>query len=187
MPRLDTAPLLLATQWFNTPEALTLAALRGKVIVIEAFQMLCEGCVSHSLPQARRVFETFSRDDVAVIGLHCVFENHTSQTSEALEAFLREHRIPFPVAVDTPNGRSLPKTMESYRMQGTPTTVLIDRQGRRRAQHFGPVDDLRLGAEIGTLLAEHDPATPRPETSTRSLNSRALVGYCPRPTTRGES
>jgi hypothetical protein len=133
--------------------------LRGKVIVIEAFQMLCEGCVSHSLPQARRVFETFSRNDVIVIGLHCVFENHTSQTSEALAEFLRDHRILFPVAVDTPGGKaSLPKTMQSYGMQGTPTTVLIDRQGRRRAQHFGPVEDLRLGAEIGTLLAERDSA-----------------------------
>ena len=156
MPRLDTAPPILATRWLNTTDAMTLEALHGKVVVIEAFQMLCEGCVSHSLPQARRVFETFGRDDVAVIGLHCVFENHASQTTEALERFLREHRIQFPVAVDTPDGK-LPKTMHSYGMQGTPTTVLIDRAGRRRAQHFGPVDDLRLGAEIGTLLAGGQP------------------------------
>jgi hypothetical protein len=39
-------------------------------------------------------------------------------------------------------------------MQGTPTTILIDAQGRLRRQVFGVHDDLLLGAEIGTLLAE---------------------------------
>jgi peroxiredoxin len=157
MPKRAPAPPISAVQWFNTSDALTLADLRGRVIVIEAFQMLCEGCVTHSLPQAQRVFETFSQDDVAVIGLHCVFENASAQTAAELEQFLREHRLLFPVAVDEPGGKlSLPKTMERYQMQGTPTTVLIDRQGHRRAQHFGPVDDLRLGAEIGTLMSERD-------------------------------
>ena len=48
----------------------------------------------------------------------------------------------------------LPLTMQSYAMQGTPTLILIDRQGRLRRKHFGLLDDLRLGAEIATLLAE---------------------------------
>jgi hypothetical protein len=39
-------------------------------------------------------------------------------------------------------------------MQGTPTTLLIDRQGRLRLHQFGHVDDLRLGAAISALLAE---------------------------------
>lgn len=39
-------------------------------------------------------------------------------------------------------------------MQGTPTLLLIDRAGRLRLQHFGTVDDLRLGAQLGRLLAE---------------------------------
>ena len=55
------APELITTRWFNTDRALTLADLRGRVVVIEAFQMLCPGCVSHSLPQAMRVAETFRR------------------------------------------------------------------------------------------------------------------------------
>jgi hypothetical protein len=44
--------------------------------------------------------------------------------------------------------------MQAYAMQGTPTLILIDRQGRLRRKHFGLLDDLRLGAEIATLLAE---------------------------------
>lgn len=52
--------------------------------------------------------------------------------------------------------------MRAYAMQGTPTTVLIDAQGRLRQQVFGAYDDLRLGADLGALLSESErrPAGP---------------------------
>ncbi|WP_323037114.1 redoxin domain-containing protein [Pararhodobacter sp.] len=98
----DLAPPIHAAEWLNTPEPLTLEALRGRVVVVECFQMLCPGCVSHGLPQASRVAQTFRPQDVAVIGLHCVFEHHDAMTPIALRAFLHEYRIRFPVAVDAP-------------------------------------------------------------------------------------
>jgi hypothetical protein len=39
-------------------------------------------------------------------------------------------------------------------MEGTPTLILIDRQGRLRRQTLGHVPDLRLGAEIMALMME---------------------------------
>ena len=56
------APELQTTDWLNTDEPVLLGALRGKVVVVEAFQMLCPGCVSHGLPQAMRVHRVFDRD-----------------------------------------------------------------------------------------------------------------------------
>ncbi len=154
------APPLQVSEWFNTPSPITLEALRGKVIVLEAFQMLCPGCVSHGLPQAMRVLETFAKDQVAVIGLHTVFEHHEATTPLALQAFLHEYRIPFPVGVDQPNPEDrIPRTMRAYAMRGTPTLILIDRVGRLRHQHFGQVTDLVLGAQIAGLLGEADPDT----------------------------
>jgi hypothetical protein len=44
--------------------------------------------------------------------------------------------------------------MERYKMRGTPSMVLIDKQGLVRKHTFGPVDDLRIGAEIGALTQE---------------------------------
>jgi len=44
--------------------------------------------------------------------------------------------------------------MERYKMRGTPSLVLIDKQGLVRKHTFGPVDDLRIGAEIGALTQE---------------------------------
>jgi hypothetical protein len=148
------APELDVQEWLNVESAPTLAAMRGRVVVLEAFQMLCPGCVHHGLPQAQRVARLFRPTDVQVLGIHTVFEHHEAQgTRAALAAFLHENRIEFPVAIDRPTGR-IPATMAAYEMQGTPTLVLIDAAGRRRAQHFGPVEDLQLGAELGRLLAE---------------------------------
>ena len=147
------APEIDASDWLNTPQPLSLAALRGRVVVLEAFQMLCPGCVQHGIPQAQRIAAGFRAEDVQVIGIHTVFEHHAVQgTRAALEVFLHEYRITFPVAIDRPSDR-IPATMAAYGMQGTPTLVLIDRMGQRRAQHLGAVSDLEIGAKIGSLLA----------------------------------
>lgn len=124
-------------------------------MVIEAFQMLCPGCVSHGLPQAKAIHQIFPVADVAVIGLHSVFEHHDAMTPTALRAFLHEYRIPFPVAIDAPGDPGpLPRTMKAFGLQGTPTLLIFDRQGNLRAHHFGQVHDMVIGAEIAALLAE---------------------------------
>lgn len=154
------APALLTSDWLNTPKPLDIPDFHGKVLVIEAFQMLCPGCVSHGLPQAQRVAEAFPRDKVAVIGLHTVFEHHEAQgTREALAAFAHEYRLGFPIGIDRQTDDHIPATMAAYGMQGTPTLVIIDRNGLRRFQRFGHVDDLTLGGILGTLLAEPVAAT----------------------------
>ncbi len=159
MPPLRPAPEWRIAQWFNSETPLTLDALRGRVVMACAFQMLCPGCVSHGLPQAQRVAQTFRGEDVAIIGLHTVFEHHDAMGPNALKAFLHEYRIGFPVGIDMPDGQGIPQTMRAYAMQGTPTTILIDRQGRLRRQAFGHLPDLQLGAEIMALVGEAG-ATP---------------------------
>ncbi|MBS7662758.1 TlpA family protein disulfide reductase [Pseudomonas lalucatii] len=154
-PSATPAPEWRVQRWFNTRQVPSVASLRGKVIVLEAFQMLCPGCVSEGLPQAQRVRASFSPEQVAVVGLHTVFEHHQAMTPVALEAFLHEYRIGFPVAVDLPDPQgAVPCTMRDYGMRGTPTLVLIDAQGCIRQQHFGKVGDLVLGAQIALLIAE---------------------------------
>lgn len=151
------APPWTTRDWFNTSQAVQLADLRGQVVVLHTFQMLCPGCVHHGLPQVQRVHATFAALGVAVIGLHTVFEHHAAMTPVSLQAFLHEYRIRFPVGVDAPSTDAhnpVPLTMQSYGLQGTPSLVLIDRQGQLRQQAFGSVEDLALGAAIATLVAE---------------------------------
>lgn len=151
----QAAPELDVVQWFNTHEPLTLAGLRGRVVLLHAFQMLCPGCVKLGTPQAQQVHEQFARQDVAVVGLHTVFEHHDAMQPVSLAAFIHEYRLSFPIGVDRPDGRQgIPMTMRAYDMRGTPTLILIDRQGRMRQHSFGHVPDLALGAAIATLVAE---------------------------------
>lgn len=151
----EPAPDLDVVRWFNAPAPPTLAALRGKVVVLHAFQMLCPGCVAHGTPQAERLHRLFAPGgEVAVLGLHTVFEHHAAMTEIALEAFIHEYRLTLPVGVDRPGGQGpIPSTMRRYGMRGTPTTVVIDRDGVVREQAFGQVDDLALGALVGSLVA----------------------------------
>ena len=150
----STAPELAITRWFNSDDNPTLADLTGQVVVIEAFQMLCPGCVSNGIPQAQRIQQNFG-EDVTLLGLHTVFEHHEAMTPVSLEAFLHEYRITFPVGVDahTP-GVTTPITMGRYRLRGTPSLVAIDRAGRIRVNAFGHVEDLAVGAALARLIDE---------------------------------
>jgi len=149
------APELLVQTWFNTERPLLLSGLRGRVVVLAAFQVLCPNSISGGIPQARRIYETFEPKDVAVIGLHATFEHHDAVSWAMLKAFIQEYRLKFPIALDEPNPASpIPHTMERYKMRGTPSLVLIDRNGYVRKHAFGAVDDLRIGAEIGALIQE---------------------------------
>lgn len=160
-------PELSVVRWFNSPAQLTLEALRGKVVVLHAFQMLCPGCVAHGTPQAEKLHRLFAgNSDIAVIGLHTVFEHHAAMTEVALEAFIHEYRLSLPIGVDQPGiGTPIPVTMQRFGMRGTPTTIVIDRDGTLVQQGFGQVDDLGLGVLIGSLLArpasaDHDASLP---------------------------
>lgn len=125
-------------------------------MVLEAFQMLCPACVNHSLPQAKRVQRTYPNEDLVVVGLHTVFEHHDVMGPDALATFVAEFCYTFPIGVDRhddPTNR-IPATMRAYALRGTPSTVLIDRDGRIRSSSLGAIDDLTLGTAIGRLLAE---------------------------------
>lgn len=146
------------SEWVNS-EPVDVASLRGRVVLVETFQMLCPGCVQYGLPQAQRVHRLFGSKGVVVLGVHTVFEHHDVMTPAALRTFVAEYRIPFPVAVDRPlEGRTMPSTMDRYSLQGTPSTIVADKAGRIRHVSLGAIDDLTLGAMLGQLLAEPAPA-----------------------------
>lgn len=153
----SAAPEFEVAVWLNAHGPLSLAALRGKVVAVYAFQMLCPGCVAHGIPQAKKIRKTFAGGDVEVLGLHTVFEHHAVMGQAALSAFIHEYRIDFPVGIDLPSEIGpIPKTMAKYQMRGTPTLLLIDRNGILRQQIFGMADDMEVGALIAELV--HEPA-----------------------------
>lgn len=150
----ETMPEIQATEWLNSPP-IKFSDLRGKVVLLYAFQMLCPGCVTHAAPQVQKAREFYSDDLLAVIGLHAVFEHHDAMRMESLKAYLYEFKYSYPVAIDRHSGGNpLPDTMAALGLRGTPSFLLIDKLGRLRRHFFGRMEDLRLGTEIGLLIGE---------------------------------
>jgi thiol-disulfide isomerase/thioredoxin len=140
---------LSVSQWFNTPQPLSLESLRGRPVLIHAFQMLCPACVSHGTPQAERAHKLFAKTDLQVIGLHTVFEHHAAMMPVSLEAFIHENRLSFPIGVDQAgDGTPVPVTMQRFEFRGTPSSVLIGRDGKVVHHGFGQEEDMALGAMI---------------------------------------
>jgi hypothetical protein len=154
VPNCPLLPDWQISTWLNTRAPLTLASLRGRVVLLHAFQMLCPACVAYGLPQAERVRQAFPASELAVVGLHTVFEHHEVMTVDALRAFVHEYRWSFPIGVDQPDGLGGPSiTMTRYGLRGTPSCLVLDQEGRVRLHHLGQIDDLVLGALLGRLIA----------------------------------
>ncbi|HNY40769.1 MAG TPA: redoxin domain-containing protein [Bryobacteraceae bacterium] len=148
------APEIAASAWLNTPEPLRLEQLKGRVVALYAFQPRCQGCLQEALPQAKGLWRDYPRADLEVIGLHCPFESASRLDRDALEAMLAENGIEFPVAMDAEGTSWQPETFSRYSMQGTPTLVLIARNGKRRLQRVGYISDEDVRAAIEPLIGE---------------------------------
>ncbi len=141
------------SQWFNTDSTTTLEQLKGRVVVVGAFQMLCPGCVAHSIPQLKKLHAMSRSLPLTVIGLHTVFEHHQAMQPHALKAFIHEYQLSFPIGVAAHEENNLmPKTMEDWQMRGTPSTFVFATNGDLCLHEFGHVDDLVLGVVIGQQL-----------------------------------
>lgn len=151
------APEWDVTEWINGDPG-PLARMRGQVVVIEFFQILCKGCNAFGLPLMRRLEEEYAgRDDIRFVMIHSVFAHHDRQTPETLRAFIGERGIRTSVGVDRhARGRSSPETMNRYRLAGTPVIAVIDKQGILRFRRLGRFDPDRVRRYIDRCLDETD-------------------------------
>jgi thiol-disulfide isomerase/thioredoxin len=150
------APQWKVSEWINGNPG-RLADLRGKVVLINFFQMWCPGSNEFSLP----LFEEWARqygdrDDVVVVSIHTVFEEHDRQTPEQLRRFVREMGITHPVGIDAydPADPVVPITMKRYQTGGTPHVAIVDKEGMLRFSHFGRFERAPVEHFIDRLLEE---------------------------------
>lgn len=171
-------PELAVSEWFNTPEPITLAGLRGRPVFLHAFQALCPGCVSDAIPQLHKLEQVFGKTELAIVGIHTVFEHHAAMSPVTLRAFLHEYRIKSPVGVDLADEHSnIPITMQRFALRGTPSSILIGRDGTIISQNFGVEADMILGAQIAMALSQQVPAPPCDD-KRETRSDRGADGVC---------
>ena len=146
------APELAVSEWFNSPAALTLAALRGRPVFLHSFQLLCPTVSSNPSagPSYRARFPQRSSGDRHP---HSV-RTPCCDAARTLRGFLHEYRIKHPVGVDLADELSdTPVTMQRFCLRGTPSSVLIGRDGFIVHHAFGVDDDIAVGARIVMALS----------------------------------
>lgn len=120
-------------KWLNLPDGkqiLTLADLKGKVVLIDFWTYSCINCI-RTLPYVTKWYDTYKDKGLVVVGVHTpefAFERITENVQKAIYQF----GIHYPVAQD-----NLYHTWQAYNNQYWPAEYLIDQNGNIVYEHFG--------------------------------------------------
>jgi cytochrome c biogenesis protein CcdA/thiol-disulfide isomerase/thioredoxin len=154
LPDLGTAPEFTETEdWFNTGNgtspgpALTLASLRGRVVLVDFWTYTCINCI-RTLPYLKAWDAAYRKDGLTVIGVEApefAFEKEASNVEDAIGQF----GLRYPVVQDNDMG-----TWDAYGNEYWPADYLIDAQGQVRYATFGEGDYDKTETAIRALLAE---------------------------------
>ena len=110
-----------AVEWLNVAAPISLAQLRGKVVLLDFWTYGCVNCI-HVLRDLKALEERFP-DELVVIGVHSPkFPNERS--SDNLKRILVRYEIEHPVANDANH-----VLWRRYGVQAWPTRVIIDPAG----------------------------------------------------------
>ena len=127
LPQLDGPPV-------------TLAKLRGQIVVINFWASWCTEC---QVEQAAldQTWQQFQDSGVVVLGID--FQD----TADAARSYVRTDAVAYPVVEDASSTTAL-----AYGLRGVPETFVVSRSGRIVRHVIGPVDPVALAGEINSML-----------------------------------
>ncbi len=119
--RVRAPELTGARGWLNTDKPLSLAALKGKVVLLDFWTYGCINCM-HIIPDLKKLEAKYS-NQLVVIGVHSAkFENE--KETENIRRIILRYEIEHPVANDADFD-----IWRRYGVRAWPTQVLIDPAG----------------------------------------------------------
>jgi len=172
LPELGVAPPFTDTQqWFNTAggRPLTLAALRGHVVLVDFWTYTCINCI-RTLPFLKGLYSTYHPYGLEIVGVESpefTFEQEAPNVSQAV----RSDGIRYPVVQDNHLG-----TWNAYQNQYWPAEYLIDARGNVRHTQFGEGDYKQSEAAVRQLLYEGGARDLPPPMTGGALTPSAGVG-----------
>lgn len=131
----------------NAKENLTIADLRGKVIIVDFWTYTCINCI-RTLPYLVEWDRRYREKGLVIIGVHTP-EFEFEKEYENVLAAVREHNISYPVVQDNDYA-----TWRAYANRYWPHKYLIDSEGYIRYHHIGEGGYEETERMIQTLLSE---------------------------------
>ena len=122
--------------------AVDLAALRGKIVVVNFWASWCNPACYEEAPVLERGWRAYRERDVIVLGVDI------QDKDEAALEFIRNFSLSFKNSPDRGG-----KVSVDYGIYGVPETFFIDRTGRIQRKHVGAVTDEIFRETVETLLA----------------------------------
>ncbi len=145
------APELAEGKWINS-DALTLAGLRGRVVLVDFWTFGCSNCIN-TLPTVKGLDAKYRDKGLTIVGVETP-ELENERVFEYLNNAVKARGIAYPVVTDYDS-----RTWESFGVNAWPTVVILDKQGRIRYRHVGEGAYDTQEKVIRTLLAEGDTAS----------------------------
>ena len=120
-PRVRAPEITGGRGWLNTDKPLSLAALKGKVVLLDFWTYGCINCI-HIIPDLKKLEMKYA-NQLVVIGVHSAKFQNEKETENIRRIILR-YEIEHPVYNDSEYA-----VWQSYGVRAWPTQVLIDPAG----------------------------------------------------------
>ena len=143
-----------ALTWLNSP-ALTLAELKGKVVLVDFFEYSCVNCI-RTFPYLKEWQRRYAPLGLVIVGIHTP-QYGFSMDPVNVQAGVKQLGLTFPVAVDSEF-----QIADAYQNRFWPRVFLVDKLGNIRFEHTGEGNYQEIEAEIQKLLREIDPSVALP-------------------------
>jgi uncharacterized protein (DUF2147 family)/peroxiredoxin len=133
-------------RWLNS-KPLTLAELRGKVVLVDFWTLACGNCIA-TLPHVAKLDASYRDKGLVVVGVHTP-ETPEEAKPEAIADAVKRFAIRYPVAEDGAYA-----TWKAYGNHYWPAVYLIDSQGNIAHSWFGEGSYYEIDASVRELLGE---------------------------------
>jgi DNA-binding beta-propeller fold protein YncE len=157
--------------WLNTDRPLSLAALKGKVVLLDFWTYGCINCM-HIIPDLKRL-EAKYPNELVVIGVHSAKFKNEKETENIRRIILR-YELEHPVYNDSEFS-----VWQSYGVRAWPTQVLIDPAGYAIGAVSGEGNYEVIDEAIAKTVAEFRKRGELNEEPLKFVLERAKVGDLP--------
>ena len=141
------APELTKITSYINSQPITLADLRGKVVLVDFWTYSCINCI-RTIPYLNAWHEKYADDGLVIVGIHTP-EFEFEKDYNNLKAAVKKFDIKYPIAQDNEKD-----TWNAYENLYWPRKYLIDTEGYIRYDHIGEGAYAETEKVIQSLLAE---------------------------------